>query len=297
MPKPAPLQLENQGLTFSALEAGVGPTVILMHGFPDTLQTWQAQLQALADGGFRAVAVAMRGYEPSSQPDDGNYSGAALAGDVAAWIAQLGSEPVHLVGHDWGASVAYGVATACPEKLLSLTTLAVPHSGRFLADIAQHPRQLRMSWYMLFFQLRGISDRVVRRRRFAFLRQLWRTWSPGWEFSDEEFERVAMAFAAPGVVPAALAYYRAALSPGALAFSRAAREELRWTIPVPTLGITGAQEGCIAADTFRAMMHEEDFPRGLRVREIENAGHFVHREQPEEVNALILAWLRGHTPG
>lgn len=236
----------------------------------------------------------MRGYEASSLPADGDYTIDTLASDVAAWIDELNVGPVHLVGHDWGAGVAYAAARATPERFLSLTTFAVPHLGRFLSEIYRFPGQLRMSWYLMFFQLRGLSDRIVERNDYAFLHRLWRTWSPGWAFSEREFANVRSAFATPGVVQGALGYYRAALSPGSLPLSRAMRESLRWKINVPTLAITGADEGCIAADVFQALMYDEDFPAGLKVVEIPDAGHFVHREKPAIVNTLLLDWFNQH---
>lgn len=289
------IELRNSDLRFSATEQGEGPIVLLLHGFPDSLRTWDAQLGVLAGAGYRAIAVATRGYEPRSQPSDGDYSSPALAGDVLAWIDQLGGDPVHLIGHDWGASIAYTSAMAAPEKLLSLTTLSVPHAGRFLAEIHHYPRQLRLSWYILFFQLPGVADYIVRRRNFAFLRRLWKTWSPGWTFPDDEFDQVIEIFKQPGVVESALGYYRAAVGLDSLPWRRSHDTTLPWPIDVPTLGITGKNEGCIAAEVFTSMMRPEDFPAGLKVVAVPDAGHFPHRERPDFVNSLFLDWLDAHS--
>jgi len=291
------ITLNNKDLQFSAIEQGDGPIVLLLHGFPDFLNTWDAQLGVLADAGYRAIAVATRGYEPASQPVDGDYSSPALASDVLAWIDELGGEPVHLVGHDWGASIAYTAAMAAPDKLLSLTTLSVPHAGRFLAEIHNYPRQLRMSWYILFFQLPGVADYIVRRQDFAFLRRLWKTWSPGWSFPEEEFNQVIQVFKQPGVVKSALGYYRAAVGLDSLPWRRSHDATQPWPIDAPTLGITGNNEGCIAADVFTAMMRSEDFPAGLKVVSVPDAGHFPHRERPEFVNTLLLDWLDRYSKG
>lgn len=288
------ITLSHGALRFSAIERGEGPIVLLLHGFPDTLRTWDAQLEFLSGQGYRAIAVSTRGYETQSQPQDGDYSSPSLAADVVAWIDQLGGGPVHLVGHDWGASIAYGVAMAIPDQIASLTTLAVPHAGRFMSEIHRHPKQLRLSWYMWFFQLPRVADYVVRRNNFAFLRRLWTNWSPSWEFSQEQFSEVSQAFAQPRVVESTLAYYRAAIGLHSLPLGRSSQEQTPWPIHVPTLGITGAQEGCIAADVFASMMREEDFPAGLKVVTVDDAGHFPHREQPEFVNELLLDWLAAH---
>jgi pimeloyl-ACP methyl ester carboxylesterase len=288
------IKLSNGALVFSAIEQGDGPLVLLLHGFPDSLLTWNAQLGVLADAGYRVVAVATRGYEPDSQPEDGDYSSAALAGDVVAWIDQLGGGPVHLIGHDWGASIAYTTAMVAPKKILSLSTFSVPHAGRFLAEIHNYPRQLRLSWYILFFQIPGIAEYVVRRRNFAFLRRLWKTWSPAWKFTDQQFDEMVDSFERPGVVESALGYYRAAVGLDSLPWRNSHKAEEPWPINVPTLGITGAQEGCIAAEVFSSMMREQDFPAGLKVVQVPGAGHFPHRERPEFVNSLLIDWLAAH---
>lgn len=289
---PEPLTFPVGSRSFSALAAGSGPVVLLLHGFPDCLHSFDEQLPALAGAGYRAVAVAMPGYEPGSQRLDGVYDQAVLAGDVIALIDALDVGRVHLVGHDWGAAVGYAVAATAPQRLHSLTAMAVPHGGRFMAEIARYPRQLRLSWYMGFFQLPGLPEHVVRRRNFAFLRRLWRTWSPGWNFTDEDFAPVAETFARPGVVESALAYYRAAVNVRAMLTP--GKQPPMFDVPVPTLAMTGEREGCIAADVFEAMSRDEDFSGGLEVQRVADAGHFLHRERPQAVNDRIIEWLNGH---
>lgn len=289
---PEQLTLAIDQRYFSALALGSGPVALLLHGFPDCLRTFDAQLPALAAAGYRAVAVALPGYEPGSQRLDGAYDQATLAGDVVAIIDALDAGRVHLIGHDWGAAIGYAVAATAPQCLHTLTAMAVPHGGRFMAEIGAYPGQLRMSWYMGFFQLPGLPEKVVRRREFAFLRRLWRTWSPGWSFSDKDFDPVAETFAQPGVVEAALAYYRAAVNLRAMLTP--GKQPPIFDVPVPTLAMTGEREGCIAADVFEAMSRAEDFSGGLEVQRVPAAGHFLHREQPQVVNERIIAWLNAH---
>jgi len=284
------LEITTELGEISALSAGQGALVLLLHGFPDTKETWISQIEFLAAKGFRAVAVSLRGYEPKTIPIDSDFTDVALARDVINIMDALGETTCHLVGHDWGAAIAYRAANLFPDRFSSLTTMAVPHAGRFANTAFFTPKQAMMSWYMLFFQLRGLSDWWVARKNFQFLRRLWQVWSPGWDFSDSEFKHVSSALSRPGVLSAALGYYRAALGPSAAPLTRSRRAANRYVISVPTLGLTGAREGCIGEDFFRDSMHESDFPRGLEVRVLPEAGHFLHREKPEEVNELLLYW-------
>jgi pimeloyl-ACP methyl ester carboxylesterase len=250
-------------------------------------------MPALARAGFRAVAPTLRGYEPSSQPPDGDYHILRIAEDVAAWIDELGAGPVHLVGHDWGAVVGYCVAAFWPDRLRSLATLAIVHPTRLpRVVLLQRPNQLAKSWYMFFFQLRGIAEAAMARHDGAFIERLWRDWSPGWDLPQDELAAVKETFSRPGVVKAALGYYRALFD----VRSRDARRvmsRLARPIDVRTLALTGALDGCMDTRLHDLAMREADFTRGLRIVRIEDAGHFLHQEKPDEVNRVLLDWLRG----
>lgn len=283
-------------LAFTAWEMGSGPMALCLHGFPDSPRTWRALLPALAEAGYRAVAVTARGYEPSSQPADADYSTAALAGDVAGWLDALGADRCHLIGHDWGASIAYAAAAAYPDRILTLTTLSVPHPPAFAQAVTKDFGQFLRSWYITYFQLKNRPEQVLPRHDFAFLDRLWRAWSPGWAIPQDDLRAMKRLFAAPGVVSAALAYYRTAFD---RAHPRLAEARLLYGTPIraPTLGLTGARDGCISAAVFKRCMPEAMFAGGVSVREIAAAGHFLQLEQPDAVNAAILGHLRGQTPG
>jgi pimeloyl-ACP methyl ester carboxylesterase len=288
------ITLHHGPLTFTGLTRGQGPLVLLLHGFPDNARTWRHQLPALAEAGYRAVAMTLRGYEPGSQPANGDYTRETIASDVTSFLDELEVDTAHLVGHDWGAVITYTACAQAPERFKSLTTLALPHVGRFLTEVIKHPRQLRLSWYMFFFQIRGLADYLVERNDYAFIKMLWRRWSPGWQLTDDEMSQVIETFRQPGVKRSALAYYRTILSPRRFPISRAAREAARFPVPVPTLAVTGANDGCIDTDVHQQLMVPGDFPRGLEVRQITGAGHFPQLEQPQQVNALLLDWLAQH---
>lgn len=286
------IRLQHQGMRFSALSAGKGPLVLCLHGFPDHRFTWRAQLPVLATAGYRVVAPQLRGYEPESLAPDGDYALVTLAQDVLLWMDELGAERAHLVGHDWGAAIGYVVAALAPERLRSLTTLAVPHFRRMPTGLARIPVQLRNSWYMGFFQLRGVAERKVAADDFAFLERLWRDWSPGWQAPGEAIDALKTTFRRPGVVPGALGYYRAAFD----LFSPAGRRSLGLLsapVDVPTLALAGERDGCMDARLWDRVMRAADFAAGLKVVKVAGAGHFLHQEKPAEVNEILLDWLAG----
>ena len=283
------LSFEHEALTFSAQAMGDGPIVLCLHGFPDNAGSFRHQLPALAEAGYRAISLTLRGYEPGAIPADGDYTMETIATDILAAIESLDTGPVHLIGHDWGAAVAYVATSAAPERFKSLTVMAVPHAGRFAREGLRIPKQLRLSWYMGFFNIPWLSDWVVQRQDYAFIRKLWRDWSPGWQPEPGVLDSVIQTLSQPGVRSAALGYYRAALSIKALLVSA---EEAHYPVPVPTLALSGERDGCIASEVFEQLMVAQDFPKGLTFSRIAEAGHFLHQEQPEQVNREILDWLK-----
>lgn len=279
------------GLRFHYIEAGAGPLVLCLHGFPDHARSFRFQLGALAAAGFRAVAPFMRGYSPSEQPADGQYQTAVLAQDAVALIRALGHEGAAAVlGHDWGAVAAYGAAILAPERIAKLVTIAVPHGPTFAQALMGDYDQQRRSWYMFFFQ-HPFAEMALAAGDFVFLERLWADWSPDWRCEPEEMEALKRTFRQSGVVSAALGYYRCALNPS-LQSPQLAELQQRLAfapIDVPTLTFHGANDGCIGVDLVAGM--DALFAKGLRVEIVSGAGHFLHQEQPEVVNALLLEFL------
>lgn len=281
------------GLAFSYLEQGEGPLVLALHGFPDLPYTFCHQLAALAAAGYRVVAPWLRGYPPSGAAPDGRYEAAVLVQDVLALAAALSPEPVFLLGHDWGAQAAYGAAILTPERVAGLIAIAVPPGlgGQFITN----PLQQRRSWYLFLFQL-AFAEAAVAYDDFAFLDRLWREWSPGWDYPAGEMARLKETFRIPGVLPAALDYYRQTLNPARQGPELAAiRQRLHEPVPVPALYLHGADDGCIGAETVRGV--ESRFAGGVAIRIVAGAGHFVHREQPVAVNRAILEFLAARRTG
>ncbi len=287
------LTLHANQLKFSAMEMGEGPeTVFCLHGFPDHARSFREQMPALAEAGYRVIVPTLRGYEPSSQPRGGGYHLVQLAEDVLGWMNQLGLRKAHLVGHDWGALIGYAVTALAPERFHSLTALAVPYTPDAISGLLTDPGQLRNSWYTFFFQLRGVSDAVVRWNDFQFIEKLWRDWSPGWQWPAEEMEALKRTFRQPGVARAAIGYYRDFYRLYSPTHWRT-QKLLFSPVRVPTLALTGATDGCVGTHLFDRVK-PESFPMGLRTERLQGAGHFLHQEKPAEVNRLLVEWLGQH---
>jgi pimeloyl-ACP methyl ester carboxylesterase len=286
------ITLKRGELRFTAFAAGAGPTVLCAHGFPDNARSFRHQFADLVAAGYRVVAPTARGYEESSQPRNGDYRVGEMARDIIAWVDDLGEDKVHLVGHDWGAIMAYGACAEAPERFHSLTTIAIPHPGRFTnIGIQKVPTQLLKSWYMMFFQLPGVPEWMLDQFDWALIRWLRKAWSPGFDVPQAEWSALRNTFETPGVAQAMLAYYRNNVSaPVLLGLKSTAVTGLR-EVQVRTLAITGELDGCMDTRLHDCAMLEKDFPAGIRVVRIKGGGHFVHQELPGEVNRYILEWI------
>jgi pimeloyl-ACP methyl ester carboxylesterase len=262
-----------------------GPLVVLLHGFPEFWYSWRRQLPALAAAGFRVVAPDMRGYNLSDRPRDWRlYDAESLAGDIAGLIGQLGVDRAHVVGHDWGAAVAYYTATFRPDAVDRLAILNVPHPARMLAAF-RTVRQLRKSWYMFFFQIPGLPERLIARDDYALGKRSLRAGAAPGTFSDEDLERYVEAWSQPGALTGMINYYRAALRQS----PRRAQSRMR-PIAAPTLVIWGERDAYLGAELAEP---EPRWVPDVRVERIPEASHWVQHEAPERVNELLVEFLRG----
>jgi pimeloyl-ACP methyl ester carboxylesterase len=248
------------------------------------MRSFRYQVDELVGAGFRVAVPAMRGYLPSGVPKSGRYDAEMLGRDLLAVADELSPEqPVHLVGHDWGAVAAYAASVLAPTRLISLATMAVPHL-RVALPRWRRARQLRRSWYMMMFQLPVIAERRLRADDFALIERLWRDWSPGYDAPREEMQHVKDAIAPR--VPEVLACYRALLRGAA---PKAARL-LQRRVSVPSLYLHGADDGCVGSELATEL--EPAYEAGVQVHIVQGAGHFLHIERPAEINALLLQHLR-----
>jgi len=238
---------------FSYLECGSGKLALLLHGFPDTPQTWRHLMPQLANAGYRVVAPFMRGYAPSAVPADGCYQTAMLARDANALHEELGGDgDAVIIGHDWGAPSVYGAAIDAPSRWKKVVGMAVPPTAAFGLAFVQNLEQLKRSWYMFFFQ-HGLADLVVGANNHAYIEMLWRDWSPGYDASFD-LEAVKKSLADPKNLQAALGYYRATLGDGYRDPSlKALQDQMGSAVPTqPLLYLHGTNDGCIGAEVVEA---------------------------------------------
>jgi pimeloyl-ACP methyl ester carboxylesterase len=277
--------VEANGIEFAYLEEGEGPLVLLLHGFPDDAYTYEHQLGALADAGYRAVAPFMRGYPPTGPAPDGRYDAVALGDDVAALIGALGDGPAFVVGNDWGGIATHAASALHPEAVRRAVVINIAHPATFLPTVAR-PHQVHHIFHFWFFQLGDFAAGAVRGSDLALIDYLWDYWSaPGHEYR-EHLGRVKRETLSPeGALEAGIAYYAALMRMPTEHPDAAAR--MQSEISVPTLTIFGDH------DPPRELAEGEHvhFGGDYRLEIVEGAGHFVHREQPDAVNRLILDWF------
>lgn len=278
------------GLEFAYLAAGpaTGPLALCFHGFPDTAHSYRHLLPRLADAGFRAVAPFNRGYAPTQIPADGLYQTGALVRDANELHQALGGdERAVVIGHDWGASVAYGTAVMHPDRWSRCVAMAVP-IGPAVAQQFLTYDQIKRSFYIFFFQ-GPLADFVVAANDLDFIARLWGDWSPGYD-AAEDLEHIRNSIGEQANLTAALGYYRAMLNPQQLSAELATEQGATAGVPTqPTLYLHGAQDGCIgalAAEAARPLLSE-----GSDVAVVQGTGHFLHLEKPDEVNDRIIEFL------
>jgi epoxide hydrolase 4 len=273
------------GLRLHYVEAGTGPLVVLLHGFPEFWYAWRHQLPALADAGYRVVAPDLPGYNTSDKPPRvRDYRPRLLVQEVADLILALGADSATVAGHDWGGVLAWLLAMQHPERVERLVVLNAPHPIRFLKGL-RSPRQLRRSWYILAFQLPWLPERLLAARDFRALRRaLGRQPNRPGAFTAQDIDRYVAAAAQPGALRAAINYYRAAVRANLVAQVQTLRR-----VDIPTLIIWGDQDrylGRALAEPDRGWVPD------VRVERIAEASHWVQADAPERVNQLMVDFLQ-----
>ncbi|BBZ65591.1 alpha/beta hydrolase [Mycolicibacterium insubricum] len=276
-------QYRNGELVFDVIDRGPadGPVVILLHGFPQTNASWAPVMDRLVAAGYRCVAPNLRGYSPGARPKGRrHYRASLLAGDVVALIDALGVDTVHLVGHDWGALVAWAVGAEAPQRLASLTAVSVPHPAAFLSAVLTS-RQALASTYMGVFQLPVLPERYLLGKNRDGAPLAAALVSAGQ--SRAAAERDAASMTEPGRLTAALNYYRAL----PLTDPRAARSP----ITAPTLYIWSEDDVALKEKGARLCGRYVDGP--YRYERMPGS-HWLPDECPDTIADLLIDWFGSH---
>jgi pimeloyl-ACP methyl ester carboxylesterase len=268
-------------LTFDVLVAGPadGEPVILLHGFPETARSWRHQIEALSAAGYRVVAPDQRGYSPSARPSDVSaYAIGELISDVLGLADSLSIDRFHLVGHDWGAALAWQVAGRHADRLRSLTILSVPHPKAFGMSLGEDAsgEQAQRSSYVAMFQAEG-SELGMLANDAVGLRLIYL----GSGLSEEEAAPYLEAMGTPDALGAALNWYRASSLTDVMGLG---------PITTPTLYVWSTEDPALGREAAEATADCVEGPYTFVV--LDGVDHWIGEHAPDETNRLLLEHLR-----
>jgi len=266
-------RVEAGGIGIEYEVTGQGRPVVLLHGFPDSGRLWRHQVPALADAGFRVIVPDLRGYGKSGKPEAVEaYSVMVLAGDVMAVLADLGITRAHVVGHDWGAALAWGMASLAPGAVDHLVALSVGHPATFRRTRQQREK----SWYMLLFQFPGIAERWLTDDNWAN----FRTWA-----RHPDADQVIAELEATGSLTPGLNWYRANVPPE----SWVQPPPVLPPVQAPTMGVWSTED--VALTEVQMTDSARNVSGPWRYERLAGPGHWLQLEAPDQVNALLLDFL------
>ena len=286
--------ISANGIRLHVAELGDGPMVVLLHGFAEFWWTWHHQLRALADAGFRAVAVDLRGYGDSDKPPRG-YDAWTLSGDVAGLIKALGARRAHLVGHAWGGMLAWTTASLHPRLVSSVTAIGAAHPLALRSAVSRSPwrGQGRAAGHLFRFQVPMRPEKWLLRDDAAAVSTLFGSWAgPSWRSSPEftsSLELFRQAMLVPGVAHSALEYYRWAFRAQFRGEGRRFTDAVGGRIAAPTLQLHGAADTCILPETAASSVRWAG-PHSAPVVWPE-IGHFPHLEAPSRTSSALVDFL------
>jgi pimeloyl-ACP methyl ester carboxylesterase len=263
-------RVTGDGISLRVSVEGRGAPVLLLHGFPDSLDLWRHQVPALVDAGFRTIALDLRGFGESDRPVRArDYVMPRVVEDLKRVLKHYGVRRAHVVGHDWGSIAAWGFAGWAPECVDRLVAISVGHPRSFVRALA---RQAWRSWYAAFFQLPRIPEAAVRARDWAVFRRLFG--------GSRDFERYLSDLARPGALTAGLNWYRA---------NGRVDRLLRYPpVAGPALGIWGRRDWALGE---RQMSGSGRYVRGEWRYEPMDGGHWLPLSRPAELNRLLVSFL------
>lgn len=277
------------GIRMHYVEHGNGPLVILMHGFPEFWYSWRYQIPALAQAGFRVVAVDMRGYNETDSPQEVSaYKAETLTQDIADLVHALGETKAHIVGHDWGGGVAWNLAKHHPEVIDKLVVMNCPIPAILSQHLRSNFTQLKKSWYMFFFQIPGLPEKAMGKDLGSYLAKAFRGWAYNKDnFKREDIAQYVEAFEKSGLT-GPMNYYRAALREGLKKENRTVKP-----IDVDTLLIWGEGDKALGKELTYNM--EQYFTKDFQLKYIPNCSHWVQNDAPEQVNEYLIDFLKPET--
>jgi pimeloyl-ACP methyl ester carboxylesterase len=263
--------VQVNGIELYVEDSGSGTPVVLLHGWPDSGRLWRHQVPALQDAGLRTVVPDLRGFGRSDKPQEVEaYAPPVVVADVIGLLDALGIERAHVVGHDWGAFVAWMVAALAPERVDRLVVLSVPHPAA-----PRTIRQREMAWYQLFFQFPGIAEQWLQHDDWALLREFLR--------GDGDLEQYVQDLARPGALTASLNWYRAILAPRPPGPPPAIPP-----VQAATLGVWSRGDHYLEGGRMKASGAFVEGP--WRYEEVDGS-HWIPVDVPEVLTALLLEWL------
>ena len=277
-------RLHANGLDFAVDEVGDGDAVALcLHGFPESRFSWRRQLPVLAKAGWRAVAPDLRGYGDSDRPRGRRaYRLKHLVSDAAALFKACGARRRLLVGHDWGAMIAWSLAVERTCELDGLVVMNVPHPAVFQRALARSWAQRRRSWYMAAFQLPWLPEAILTAGRARGIAEAFRGMAVDKSaFPDEVLDVYRKNALQPGAMTAMIDYYRANAA-------GLTRRETWPKIGTPTLMIWGEEDKALGLELTEGYNGLVD---DFTLERLPGVSHWVQQEAPDEVNARLLAWL------
>ncbi len=268
------MRAEVDGVGIEYEVTGDGPPVVLLHGFPDSGRLWRHQVPALSAAGFKVIVPDLRGYGRSDKPPEPeDYAMRLLVGDVLAVMSAAGAQSARVVGHDWGAAIAWVLAARAPEHVERLVVLSVGHPA---AVRAAGFEQRQKSWYMLLFQFTGIAEEWLRADDWAN----FRAWS-----SHPDLDHVIDDLERNGSLTPGLNYYRANMPPAS--YIRPVPELA--PIQAPTMGVWSS--GDMALTEAQMVESESSVAGPWRYERLNGPGHWMQLDAPDDVNRLLVEFL------
>ena len=272
------------GIRLHMVEAGKGPLIILLHGFPQNWWCWKQLIPVLATAGYRVVAPDLRGYNLSDQPEGiRSYRLDSLARDISELIEALGEKRAVLIGHDWGGVVAWTLAHQHPRQILKLIILNAPHPIRFI-QLLGSTRQLFRSWYVFAALIPKIPEAYIRWNEFLALRSLFRD-DPlrSDAFDHQDIDCFIDGFNKPGALTSALNYYRAGLL-----YGFGVVRSFLGCLDIKTLLLWGVQDPYLDPRLLKGL---DQWVSDLTIKPYEDGSHWLIAEHPERIAKDILAFL------